>query len=94
MSGAKDLHIARPYRSFQEMASAESKRPDGIDAVSIVTPNHMHHAPAKAFLEAGIHVICDKPLTTTLADALDLAGSLASLTTTRAIPWSGKCVPW
>jgi len=76
MSGAKDLHIARPYRTFQEMASAESNRPDGIDAVSIVTPNHMHHAPAKAFLEAGIHVICDKPLTTTLADALDLAAAV------------------
>ena len=76
MSGAKDLHIARPYRTYEEMASAESKRPDGIDAVSIVTPNHLHHAPAKAFLEAGIHVICDKPLTTTLADALDLAATV------------------
>jgi predicted dehydrogenase len=76
MSGAKDLHIARPYRTYEEMASAESKRPGGIDAVSIVTPNHLHHAPAKAFLEAGIHVICDKPLTTTLADALDLAATV------------------
>jgi predicted dehydrogenase len=55
------------------MAAAESKRADGIVAVSIVTPNHLHHAPAKAFLESGIHVICDKPLTTTLGDALDLA---------------------
>jgi predicted dehydrogenase len=77
MSGAKDLHIARPYRTYEEMASAESKRPDGIEAVSIVTPNHLHHAPAKAFLEAGIHVICDKPLTTTLADAVDLAATVA-----------------
>src|SRR6201981_2476952 len=73
MTGAKDLHTPRPYRTYEEMAAAESKRPDGIEAVSIVTPNHLHHAPAKAFLEAGIHVICDKPLTTTLADALDLA---------------------
>jgi len=55
------------------MASAESKRDDGIEAVSIVTPNNLHFAPAKAFLEAGIHVICDKPLTTTLEDALSLA---------------------
>src|SRR5256885_222070 len=71
--GAKELHIPRAYRSFEEMASAESKRADGIEVVSIVTPNNLHHAPAKAFLEAGIHVICDKPLTTTLGDALDLA---------------------
>ena len=73
LSSAKDLQIARAYRSFEEMASAESKRADGIQAVSIVTPNNLHHGPSKAFLKAGIHVICDKPLTTTLEDALDLA---------------------
>jgi len=73
LAGAKELHIARAYRSFEEMASAESQRPDGIEVVSVVTPNHLHHAIAKTFLEAGIDVICDKPLTTTLADALDLA---------------------
>ena len=71
--GARQLHIPRAYRSFEEMASSESKRADGIEVVSIVTPNNLHYAPAKAFLEAGIHVICDKPLTTTLGDALDLA---------------------
>ncbi len=63
----------RSYGSFQEMADAESSRSDGIEAVAIVTPNHMHFAPAKAFLEAGIHVICDKPLTSSLADAKKLA---------------------
>jgi predicted dehydrogenase len=73
LAAAEELHIPRAYRSFDEMASAESKRPDGIDVVSIVTPNHLHYAPAKAFLEAGIHVICDKPITTTLKDALALA---------------------
>lgn len=73
LAGAKELHIPRAYRTFQEMASAESKRGDGIEVVSIVTPNHLHHAPAKMFLDAGIDVICDKPLTTTLHDALDLA---------------------
>ena len=73
LAAARELHISRAYRSFEEMASSESKRPDGIEVVSIVTPNHLHYAPAKAFLEAGIDVICDKPLTTTLADALDLA---------------------
>ena len=73
LAAAKELHIPRAYRSYEEMASAESKRDDGIEAVSIVTPNNLHFAPAKAFLEAGIHVICDKPLTTTLEDALSLA---------------------
>jgi len=74
-AAAVELHITpeRAYGSFSEMAAAESKRTDRIDAVSIVTPNHVHFAPAKAFLEAGIHVICDKPLTTTVEDALGLA---------------------
>lgn len=74
--GAKELHIPRAYRSFEEMCDAESKRPDGIEVVSIVTPNHLHHAPAKAFLKAGIDVICDKPLTTNLKDAIDLADTV------------------
>jgi len=47
--------------TFTEMAQKEAQRSDKIDAVAIVTPNHLHHAQAKAFLEAGIHVICDKP---------------------------------
>src|SRR6059036_663343 len=74
-AAARDLHIAaeRAYGSFAEMAATEARRPDRIDAVSIVTPNHLHFAPAKAFLEAGIHVICDKPLTTTVEDAVALA---------------------
>jgi predicted dehydrogenase len=67
------LDPERSYASFADMAKAEAKRPDGIEAVSIVTPNNMHFPPAKAFLEAGIHVICDKPLTSTLADAKKLA---------------------
>jgi predicted dehydrogenase len=74
-AAALDLHIApeRAYGSYAEMAATEAKRPDRIDAVAIVTPNHVHFGPAKAFLEAGIHVICDKPLTTTAADAVALA---------------------
>jgi predicted dehydrogenase len=67
------LDPERSYGSFQEMAKAESKRPDGIEVVAIVTPNHMHFPAAKAFLGAGIHVICDKPLTSTLGDAKKLA---------------------
>ncbi|CAG1012888.1 MAG: Gfo/Idh/MocA family oxidoreductase [Rhizobiaceae bacterium] len=71
------LDPARSYGSFAEMAKAEAARPDGIEAVSIVTPNHVHYPAAKAFLEAGIHVICDKPLTSTLADAKKLAAVAA-----------------
>lgn len=59
----------RIYPDFSTMAFAEAKRHDGIDAVAIVTPNHMHFEPAAAFLKAGIHVICEKPLATTEAEA-------------------------
>ena len=71
---AVDLGIApdRAYSSWQEMATAEAGRDDGIDAVAIVTPNHLHYGPAKAFLAAGIHVICDKPMTLTLEESRDL----------------------
>jgi predicted dehydrogenase len=73
-ASAAELGLApdRSYATFAEMAKAEAKRPDGIEAVAIVTPNHMHYPAAKAFIEAGIHVICDKPLTSTLADAKKL----------------------
>ena len=73
-AAAADLHIPanRAYGSYEEMAKAEAAREDRVEAVAIVTPNHLHYPMAKAFLEAGIHVICDKPLTTTLAEALDL----------------------
>ncbi len=64
---------ARSYASFDEMARREAVHIDGIEAVSIVTPNHLHFPVAKAFLDAGIHVICDKPLTSSLEDAAKLA---------------------
>jgi predicted dehydrogenase len=63
---------ARTYGSFAQMAKAEAERQDTIDVVAIVTPNHVHFDAAAAFLEAGIHVICDKPMTTTLSDAVAL----------------------
>jgi predicted dehydrogenase len=62
----------RLYKDYSEMAKAEAQRKDGIDFVSIVTPNNAHYPVAKAFLEQGIHVICDKPLTTSLAHAEEL----------------------
>lgn len=76
-ASAEALGIPRSYGSFEEMAEAEAAREDGIEAVSIVTPNHVHAAAAKAFLAKGIHVICDKPLTSTLADAEALETTVA-----------------
>jgi hypothetical protein len=77
-AGAAAVGIApdRAYGNSEEMVTSEKTRPDRIDAVALVTPNFAHHAPAKAFLEAGFRVICDKPVTTSLATALDLAGTV------------------
>ncbi|TCR70083.1 Gfo/Idh/MocA family oxidoreductase [Bosea sp. BK604] len=69
---ALGLAADRIYDDFASMAKREAAREDGVEAVAIVTPNHVHAAAASAFLKAGIHVICDKPLTTTLKDALKL----------------------
>lgn len=66
------LAADRCYPSYAEMAAREPLRPDGIDAVVIVTPNHLHHAVAKHFLAQGIDVICDKPLAISLAEADEL----------------------
>ncbi len=78
-ASGRELGLAddRNYGSYEEMARGEAKRADGIEAVSIVTPNNSHYPIAKAFLTAGIHVICDKPMTTTLADAKRLASIAA-----------------
>lgn len=74
-ASAAELGLAadRSYGTYEEMADAEARRDDPIEAVAIVTPNHMHFPIARAFLKKGIHVICDKPLTTTLKDAKALA---------------------
>jgi predicted dehydrogenase len=77
-ASAEALGIARSYGSFAEMAEAEARREDGIEAVSIVTPNHVHFAAAQAFLARGIHVICDKPLTSTMEDAAKMQQAVAS----------------
>ena len=73
-ASASDYDIApdRAYTSFQEMAAAEKKRPDGVDFVSVATPNHTHFEIAKTFVEAGFNVICDKPMTFDLAQAEEL----------------------
>jgi predicted dehydrogenase len=66
---ALGLAADRIYDDYESMAETEAKRSGGIEAVAIVTPNHMHAGPTYAFLKAGVHVICDKPLTVSLAEA-------------------------
>jgi predicted dehydrogenase len=70
-ASGKTLGLAadRCYGDFDEMATVEAACDDGIEAVAIVTPNHVHYPAARAFLERDIHVICDKPITATMADA-------------------------
>ena len=82
---AADLGIApdRSYADYAQMAAAEAQRPDSIDAVAIVTPNHLHAKVATAFLRAGIAVICDKPMTATL----DEAEALAALVAQTGVPF-------
>lgn len=66
---AQSWFLKRSYTSFQEMAETESQREDGIDFVIIATPNYLHFPVTKVFLEHGIHVISDKPMAFTLAEA-------------------------
>ncbi len=74
LASAADLGIdpKRAYGDFRQMAMREARLKDGIEAVAVVTPNHMHAPVAKEFLRRGIHVICDKPLTAKLLDAKSL----------------------
>ena len=75
-SGAEiGLDPTRTYDDWTRMAGREARLKDGVEAVAIVTPNHMHAAPAIEFLKRGIHVICDKPLTATMAEAKKLAAA-------------------
>ena len=78
-AAAVDWHMPeeRCYTSFAEMAKAEAGRADGVEAVMITTPNHVHHDAAMAFLDAGIDVLCDKPLTNEVAEADSLVDATA-----------------
>ena len=77
-SGAElGLSPDRIYTDFSAMAKAEANRADGIEVVSIVTPNHVHVPAALTFIEQGIHVICDKPLSLNLKEAKQLEKALA-----------------
>jgi len=78
-ASGEELGLAadRIYPDFNAMAKAEAARKDGIEAVSIVTPNHVHVPACMAFIDAGIHVICDKPLALSLKEAKALEKLLA-----------------
>ncbi len=85
---ALNLDESRCYGSFEEMIKKEKALPEDVrmDFVSIVTPNHMHFPPAKMALENGFNVVCDKPVTLTLDEAVELesvikkSGKLFALT--------------
>ena len=82
-----DINPARAYGSYQEMFAQERALPaeQAIDFVSIVTPNHMHFPVAKAAVEAGFDVVCDKPLTLTLKEAEELASIVQKSSTVFAV---------
>ncbi len=74
LAAAKELGILedRVYPDYGTMADAEARREDGVDAVVIVTPTDSHYKIAKKVLEAGLNVICDKPLCLSVAEAREL----------------------
>ncbi|EOD77242.1 Osmosensitive K+ channel histidine kinase KdpD [Grimontia indica] len=83
----------RCYSSYQEMAEKESQREDGIDAVMITTPNHVHFEAAEAFLNVGIDVLCDKPLTNVYSEAADLVALTESTGQVFGVCYAMSCFP-
>lgn len=75
-ASAAEWNLQRSYDAFADMARDEASIADGIDFAIVATPNHLHAPVASAFLKAGIHVICDKPLADSLPHAEDIAGVL------------------
>lgn len=75
-AAAAGIAADRSYASFDEMAAAEAARPDGIEAVAILTPNALHAPAAKAFASRGVHIICEKPMTGNLAEAHALSATV------------------
>lgn len=92
---ARDFHISddRLYLSFEQMAEAEAKRDDGVDLVMITTPNHLHYPAARAFMEQGIHVICDKPLVNAVSEAESLISLSAQSDSIFAVGYVMSCFP-
>ena len=91
----QEWHFAeeRCYASFEHMANAEADREDGVDAVMITTPNHLHHEAASAFLRAGIGVLCDKPLTNEVGEAEDLVRLVRDTGCVFGVSYVMSCFP-
>ncbi len=87
------LDPSRSYGDYAAMFAAERARPDGMEAVAIVTPNHLHHPIALAALQAGFHVICDKPLATTIGEARDLVAATAAADRIFAVTYNYSGYP-
>ena len=83
----------RCYASFTEMAEAEAQRPDGVDAVMITTPNHVHFEAARSFLAAGIDVLCDKPLTNVVSEAEELVRLTGETGLVFGVCYTMSCFP-
>ena len=92
-AGSWNLPAERCYTRYEEMAIAEAARPDGVDAVMITTPNHLHFLPAKAFLEAGIDVLCDKPLANETDDAQAMVALAAQSGCVLGVCYVMSCFP-
>lgn len=94
-AAAKDWFLPedRCYTSYEDMAQAEAARPDGVDAVMITTPNHVHFASAQAFLDAGIDVLCDKPLTNEVSEAESLVEKVGKTGCVFGVSYVMSCFP-
>jgi predicted dehydrogenase len=77
--------LARSYDSYEKMAEAESVHPEGIDFVIVATPNHLHAPVTLAFLRAGIHVVCDKPLAASVSEAQEMVRAVEQSNTLFAL---------
>jgi predicted dehydrogenase len=92
---AAELHLdpARVYRDHEAMIAAERARADGVDLVVIATPNDSHHLLARAVLDAGFHVVCEKPLTKDAATSADLVAAAAANDVVLAVPHCYSAYP-
>ncbi len=94
-AAAADWHLpaSRCYTTYEAMAAAEAAHADGIDAVMITTPNHLHAPVARIFLDAGIDVLCDKPMTTHLPEAEDLVQRTEGTGCVLGVSYVMSCFP-
>lgn len=83
----------RSYASFEDMARTEAARPDGIDAVMVTAPNHVHFEGAKAFIAAGIDILCDKPLTNDFSQAQELVRLSGQAGVVFGVSYVMSCFP-